>query len=190
MENQSQTVHYKKVKLPNINMPTKKRSLSQEMLLNYDFKELNTIPLYKIYYNKNHKNKLNSSNKVLSSIEGFNITKMSYIDFNSIFNRKRNKNISSDKRIYKKGNNKDNNPLKGTVGILLKKFYQFDKKYKLQSELSQKTIDIGDKDLKLTNDFLKESSKYSYCCSRHDYKRQYSQLYHRIKNMNENNKIF
>ena len=190
MESQTQTIRFNKnFKLPHINLTKTKKCLSQEILVNDNFKELNSIPLYKLYYNKNHKNKFNSLNKKSLSI-GFNVLKMSYYDFDSIFNTKKNKNISYGKKIYKKENKNDNNSLQGNIGILLKKFYQIDKKYKLQNEVAQKTIDIGDKNMKLTNDFLKESSKYSYCSSKHDYKKQYSQLFRRIKNIHENNQIF
>ena len=162
-------------------------------------KQLNLIPLSHLFskeFDKNiPTNDINNpdlvKNTKINSI-GRN-TKIQLNEFDSLYRN----NSLSHRRIpfiksklklpyIKSYNDKEElkGGLRGFVSTIFNKLEEFDNKFKEQGKLSENFIKKGDKDLKLKKQFFNEQNyKYKYIISKNDYKRQFSKLFKRIKNI-------
>ena len=159
--------------------------------LNINYKNTNLIPLshllkYKLNIN-NKENKNANKNKKLNSLGKIPLNQ---------YKRNKSKILSDYNSFYtqklpllklpkiKCNNNNENNELKGSLfGSIYNKFEQFDNKFKEQEKVSAYMIQRGEKNLKLKKEYIKDDDAYKYCASKHNYKKQYSKLFKRIKNI-------
>ena len=155
---------------------------------NIDYKQINFIPLSRLF-----KNKLNNINKI-SNVE--DSTKFSSVGKIIISNNHKNINKSLNYNSFspqkisliklpKIRNNKESNELKDSLlDYILNKFDEYDHKFKEQAKISKLNIKRGDKYLKIKNNYLNgEEEKYKNYYSKNNYKKQYSKLFKRIKSM-------
>ena len=154
--------------------------------LNY-YKNKNIIPLSRLFkYKLNNINqnnnmeesKFNSEEKIVI-YPHLRKNANSLNNYNSI---SLNKNSSIKLPKIKKINN-DNNEKGYIIISILNKFDDYNNKFKEQEKISKLIIQRGDKYLKLKKDYIDENDKYKYCASKHNYKKQYSNLFKRIKNI-------
>ena len=157
--------------------------------INY-YKNKNIIPLSRLFKYKlnniNHNNNIEESkyNSVgkLPIFPNLRKSANSLQNYNSISHNK----ILEINLPKIKNNNKNNdyNEIKDSIIIsILNKFDEYDNKFREQEKISKLNIQRGDKFLKLKKDYIDENDKYKYCASKHNYKKQYSKLFKRIKNI-------
>ena len=172
--------------------PNALNSSNSNANINY-YKNKNIIPLSRLF--KYKLNNIGQNNNMeeskFNSVEKIPIyphlrkNANSLNNYNSVsFNK-----ISSIKLPKIRKNNNDNNEKvnhdkKDSVIIsILNKFDDYDNKFKEQEKISNLIIQRGDRYLKLKKDYIDENDKYKYCASKHNYKKQYSNLFKRIKNI-------
>ena len=156
---------------------------------NINYRQLNLIPLSRLFKNKldnlSHNNIKNIEEKIkFNSME----KEHNFSDRRNYINSLNNYNSLSHKKISlvklpKIKNNKDENKC-SLIHSILNKLDEYDNKFKEQEKISEFIIKRGDKYLKLKKDYNSdEDEKYKYCASKHNYKKEYSKLFKRIKNI-------
>ena len=156
-------------------------------------RQVNLIPLSLLFKTKlnnanQNKNKIDTSKKYnsLGKIP-LNKSQRNYANLISNYKSFCTQKFSSIKlpRI-KNGNNNSNrnNELRDSlVDIIFNKFEQYDNKFREQEKISVYMIKRGDVYLKLKKDHIKDDDIYKYSASKFNYKKQYSKLFTRIKNI-------
>ena len=161
-------------------------SISNVIINNY--KNKNIIPLSRLFKNKlnNISQNNNMEESKFNSLGKIPINPHLRKNANSLnnYNSKSLNKISLIKLPKIKNYKNDNNEKKGSVIIsILNKFDEYDNKFREQEKISKLLIQRGDNYLKLKKDYIDENDKYKYCSSKHNYKKQYSKLFKRIKNI-------
>ena len=165
---------YSSISNSNINNYQNKKSIPVSRILKY---KLNSINQHNNF--KDNKFKSIGKNSSYKSKKNYYIN--SQIRFNTISNNK----ISLLKLPKIKNNNKESNELKDSlIFSLLRKFDEYDNKFREQEKISEFMIKRGDKYLKLKKDYINDKDeKYKYYGYNHNYKKTYSKLFKRIRNM-------
>ena len=182
----------KEIKAIKINKKPKSYSLyssiSNANINNYQNKK--SIPISRLFkYKLNSITKHNNiKDKKCKSI-GKNILdknqKNNYINSQIRFNTISNNKISLLKLPKIKNRNRENNIFKDSlITSLLSKFDDYDNKFREQEKISEFIIKRGDKYLKLKKDYINDKDeKYKYYASKYNYKKTYTKLFKRIKNI-------
>lgn len=164
---------------------------------NINHKHIRFIPLSVLFQNKLNNNKTKnkqndisySKDKKFGSMEKCILSSNQRNGTNSLFTN----NTSSQKRIPVLTSTKIKLPKikcykgnedlqSGIINSILKKFKQCDNKFKKQGKISSCIIRKAEQDLKLTKDYINdEEHKYIYWASKNNIRRQYSNIYRRIK---------
>ena len=156
---------------------------------NINYRQLNLIPLSRLFKNKldnmSHNNIKNIEEKIkFNSMEkDHNFSdRRNYINSLNNYNSLSRKKISLVK-LPKIKNNKEEIKC-SLIHSILNKLDDYDNKFKEQEKISEFIIKRGDKYLKLKKEYNSdEDEKYKYCASKHNYKKEYSKLFKRIKNI-------
>ena len=163
-------------------------SISNANINNYQNKK--SIPVSRLFkYKLNSITKQNNiKDKKCKSIGKNNIDKNhknNYINSQIRFNTISNNKISLLKLPKIKNRNRENNIFKDSlITSLLSKFDDYDNKFREQEKISEFIIKRGDKYLKLKKDYINDKDeKYKYYASKYNYKKTYSKLFKRIKNI-------
>ena len=161
--------------------------------LNINQRQVNLIPLSLLF-----KNKLNNAKQNKNKID----TSKKYNSLGKISLHKGKRNYANLKSNYKSfctqkfqsiklpkirngnSNSNRNNEIKDSlVDIIFNKLEQYDNKFREQEKISAYMIKRGDVYLKLKKDHIKDDDIYKYNASKFNYKKQYSKLFTRIKNI-------
>ena len=154
--------------------------------VNINFKKTNFIHLSSLFKTKINKLNQNNSNSCVAgspkfkSMEKISLKqhKKHYINSLSNYNSLSYKKMS----LIKLPKIKNENEINNLVANIFTKFEQVEKNFKEQGKITNFIIKRGDKFLKLKKDYLNdENEKYKYCASKHNYKKQYSNLFRRIQ---------
>ena len=164
--------------------------------VNINHRKINFIHLSRLFKNKLDILNQNNSNLNMDKTIKFNsVGKISlkhnknmthYINSLNNYNSLSYKKMPFLKlpKIKKKNENEKKEFKDSLVSSILNKFDQFDNKFKQQGKISEFIIQRGDKYLKLKKDYTNdENEKYKYCASKQNYKKQYSKLFKRIKDI-------
>lgn len=191
--NKKSIVNLKSFNNLNLNRNKKLKPLSlfsSNSNANINFRQINIIPLSRLFKNKlNNISQNNYNNNIEENIKFNSMGKIpnnqyrrNYLNSLNNYNSLSRHKISLVK-LPKIKNSNENDDLKGSIlGSLLNKFDDYDNKFKEQEKISEFIIHRGDKYLKLKKDYNNyEDEKYKYCASKQNYKKQYSKLYKRIK---------
>ena len=156
---------------------------------NINYRQLNLIPLSRLFKNKlnnmSHNNIKNIEEKIKFNSMG---KENNFSDRRNYINSLNNYNSLSHKKISlvklpKIKNNKEENKC-SLIHSILNKLDDYNNKFKEQEKISEFIIKRGDKYLKLKKNYNSdEDEKYKYCASKHNYKKEYSKLFKRIKNI-------